>query len=140
MNSTTKGIGRQLQKELKTLITKFVTEMDETTPATVFDIDESENISNAFEQEQQQELLETTTIQNVRIEETEPEFEAESQYTDQDYNIPLPEFDSEQFLEDKVKEVVSEVTEKIENPTETFELVTEIPEDEIELTTSPRYV
>ena len=138
MNSTTKGIGRQLQKELKTLITKFVTEMDETTPATVFDIDESENISNAFEQEQQQELLETTTIQNVRIEETEPEFEAESQYTDQDYNIPLPEFDSEQFLEDKVKEVVSEVTEKIENPTETFELVTEIPEDEIELTTSPR--
>ena len=138
MNSTTKGIGRQLQKELKTLITKFVTEMDETTPATVFDIDESENIFNAFEQEQQQELLETTTIQNVRIEETEPEFEAESQYTDQDYNIPLPEFDSEQFLEDKVKEVVSEVTEKIENPTETFELVTEIPEDEIELTTSPR--
>ena len=138
MNSTTKGIGRQLQKELKTLITKFVTEMDETTPATVFDIDESENISNAFEQEQQQELLETTTIQNVRIEETEPEFEAESQYTDQDYNIPLPEFDSEQFLEDKVKEVVSEVTEKIENPTETFELVTEIPEDEIDLTTSPR--
>ena len=138
MNSTTKGIGRQLQKELKTLITKFVTEMDETTPATVFDIDESENISNAFEQEQQQELLETTTIQNVRIEETEPEFEAESQYTDQDYNIPLPEFDSEQFLEDKVKEVVSEVTEKLENPTETFELVTEIPEDEIELTTSPR--
>ena len=138
MNSTTKGIGRQLQKELKTLITKFVTEMDETTPATVFDIDESENISNAFEQEQQQELLETTTMQNVRIEETEPEFEAESQYTDQDYNIPLPEFDSEQFLEDKVKEVVSEVTEKIENPTETFELVTEIPEDEIELTTSPR--
>ena len=139
MNSTTKGIGRQLQKELKTLITKFVTEMDETTPATVFDIDESENISNAFEQEQQQqELLETTTIQNVRIEETEPEFEAESQYTDQDYNIPLPEFDSEQFLEDKVKEVVSEVTEKIENPTETFELVTEIPEDETELTTSPR--
>ena len=138
MNSTTKGIGRQLQKELKTLITKFVTEMDETTPATVFDIDESENISNAFEQEQQQELLETTTIQNVRIEETEPEFEAESQYTDQDYNIPLPEFDSEQFFEDKVKEVVSEVTEKIENPTETFELVTEIPEDEIELTTSPR--
>ena len=112
--------------------------MDETTPATVFDIDESENISNAFEQEQQQELLETTTIQNVRIEETEPEFEAESQYTDQDYNIPLPEFDSEQFLEDKVKEVISEVTEKIENPTETFELVTEIPEDEIELTTSPR--
>ena len=33
MNGTsTKGIGRQLQKELKTLITKFVTEMDETTP------------------------------------------------------------------------------------------------------------
>ena len=32
MNGTTKGMGRQLQKELKTLITKFVTEMDETTP------------------------------------------------------------------------------------------------------------
>ena len=30
--SSTKGMGRQLQKELKTLITKFVTEMDETTP------------------------------------------------------------------------------------------------------------
>ena len=104
----------------------------------MFEIDESENISDEFEQEQQKELLETTTIQNVKIEETEPEFEAESQYTDQDYNIPLPEFDSEQFLEDKVKDVVSEVTEKLENPTETFELVTEIPEDEIELTTSPR--
>ena len=32
MDGTTKGMGRQLQKELKTLITKFVTEMDETTP------------------------------------------------------------------------------------------------------------
>ena len=62
----------------------------------------------------------------------------------------MPEFDSEQFfVENKVKEVVADVTEKIESFTETYgpgyfsstdESVTIQPEqDEAELTTVARY-
>ena len=62
----------------------------------------------------------------------------------------MPEFDSEQFfVENKVKEVVADVTDKIESFTETFgpgyfsstdESVTIQPEqDEAELTTVARY-
>ena len=75
----------------------------------------------------------------------------ETEYSDQDYTIPLPEFDSEQFfVENKVKEVVADVTDKIESFTETFgpgyfsstdESVTIQPEqEEVELTTESRYV
>ena len=73
----------------------------------------------------------------------------ETEYTDQDYTIPLPEFDSEQFfVENKVREVVADVTDKIESFTETFgpgyfsstdESVTIQPDqEESELTTQSR--
>ena len=63
----------------------------------------------------------------------------------------MPEFDSEQFfVENKVKEVVADVTDKIESFTETFgqgyfsstdESVTIQPDqEEAELTTVSRYV
>merc|ERR1739848_688090 len=105
-----------MQKTLKTIVTKFFTEMDsvETTPETIFEIEEDE-----IEQEE-------STTQGYKF---EPE------YIDQDYDIPLPEFDSGNVVEEKVKEIVAQVTDRLETATEKFESVTDQPEDELELTT-----